>query len=117
MGRYKITARVGVAYSLPHHISSLRYIPMVKVSVWFPSLPPGMRPYLIWWKSRLGETMRRSLMLHGAAGRILGIYALKTPGAGRHFRHDLGGLAAWFGGMPSYYHAISISFGVNDIAV
>ena len=57
--------------------------------------------------------MRRSLMLHGAAGRVLGNYAQQTPGAGRHFR----GLAALFGGMPSYHRAISISFGVNDNAV
>ena len=57
--------------------------------------------------------MRRSLMLHGAAGRVLGNYAQQTPGAGRHFR----GLAALFGGMPSYHRAISICFGVNDNAV
>ena len=64
-----------------------------------------------------GETMRRSPMLHGAAGRVLGNYAQQTPRAGRRFQHGLGGLAALFGGMPSYHRAVSISCGVNDNAV
>lgn len=62
-----------------------------------------------------GETMRRLLILHVAAGRVLGNYAQQTPEAGRHFRHGQGGLAAWLGGMPSYHRAIPISCGVNTM--